>query len=304
MENMIRNEVPNLKVVHNTIEKKVRADIARHISLPEQEMRLLEKLQTTLNLNELIEIFFSTIQTVVNFDGLLFENKDVRFSEIFGSKHHHNCRYSLTIEKEFLGDLTFYRRKRFSEKELSNIEVLMSAMVYPLRNAIMYKKALDAAFTDALTGAQNRASLNDTLAREIELAKRHDDKLSVILIDADHFKSINDTLGHAHGDAVLKAISSIAHDTIRQSDVLFRYGGEEFLVLLNQTDLEGAELLAHRIRQNIENIQEINGVKSTVTVSLGVTTLRGNDSLTSIFNRADKALYMAKANGRNRCEIL
>lgn len=304
MENMIRNEVPNLKVIHNTVEKKARADIARHISLPEQEMRLLEKLQTTLNLNELIEIFFSTIQTVVSFDGLHFDNRDLKFSELYGSKHHHHCRYSLSMEQDFLGDLTFYRRKRFSEKELSNIEVLMSSMIYPLRNAIMYKKALDAAFTDALTGAQNRASLNDTLAREIELAKRHDGQLSVILIDADHFKNINDTLGHAHGDAVLKTISAIAHDTIRQSDVLFRYGGEEFLVLLNQTDLEGAELLAHRIRQNIENIQEINGVKSTVTVSLGVTTLRGNDSLTSIFNRADKALYKAKANGRNRCETL
>ena len=304
METMIRNEVPNLKVIHNPLEKKAQADIARHISLPEQEMRLLEKLQTTLNLSQLVDIFFTSIQTAVSVDGMLYINSEVKTEEQIGSKFHHSCRYSLKMEGEFLGDLTFYRRKRFTEKELMNLEVLMSSMVYPLRNALMYRKALEAAFTDALTGAQNRASLNDTLAREIELAKRHNDELSVILIDADHFKKINDTYGHGHGDAVLKAISAIAHDTIRQSDVLFRYGGEEFLVLLNQTDLEGAELLAHRIRQNIENLSEINGVKSDATVSLGVTTLRKNDSMSSLFNRADKALYQAKTNGRNRCEIL
>jgi len=150
----------------------------------------------------------------------------------------------------------------------------------------------------------NRASLNETMTREVELAKRHGDDLSVLLIDADYFKKINDTFGHSHGDAVLKKIADVIRDTIRQSDFLFRYGGEEFLVLLNQTDINGAEFLAERIRSNIESVTQIKGIKSTLTVSIGVTHIRNEDCCLSIFDRADKALYVAKENGRNRCEII
>ena len=181
---------------------------------------------------------------------------------------------------------------------------MLSSIIYPLRNALLYKEALDSAFTDPLTGAQNRAAMNQALTREVELAKRQGTDLSIIMIDADHFKKINDTYGHAHGDEVLKGISTVIKDTIRQSDVLYRYGGEEFLVLLGQTTTEGAKLLADRIRENIANVDTINGHKSDVTVSLGLTTLTEKDSCQSFFDRADKALYQAKNTGRNKTVIM
>ncbi len=304
METQIRNEVPSLRLINTETDKQFQPAISRHINFPEREMRLLEKLQTTLELQDLIEIFSTETVQIVPFDGLIYSHEQHNEKFTYGQKYAHRCSYSLKIDDVFLGDITFYRRKRFTEKELGIIEVLMSSMVYPLKNALLYKQALNAAFTDPLTKALNRTSLKDTLTREIELAKRHDDDLAVMLIDADHFKNINDTFGHSHGDAVLRTIADISHDTIRQSDVLFRYGGEEFLVLLNQTNMEGAKLLAERIRENIAGVKTINGIKSNVTVSIGVTTIRPDDCCLSIFDRADKALYQAKNNGRNRCEII
>jgi diguanylate cyclase (GGDEF)-like protein len=163
-----------------------------------------------------------------------------------------------------------------------------------------YKKAIESAFTDPLTGAQNRAAMNMALTREVELAKRQGTGLSVIMFDADHFKKINDTHGHSHGDEVLKALSHIAQDTIRQSDVLYRYGGEEFLVILSQTDVAGAAHLADRMREHVAALDTINGKKSSVTISLGVTTMNEKDSCQTLFDRADKALYQAKSAGRNK----
>jgi diguanylate cyclase (GGDEF)-like protein len=220
-----------------------------------------------------------------------------------GHEAKHQCVYGLKLENQQLGELVFQRKTRFRESELKNLEILLSALIYPLRNALQYQQAIDSAFTDVLTGAQNRAAMNQSLKREIELAKRQNNPLSVILLDADHFKQINDTHGHGYGDEVLKAIATVTQDTIRQSDLLFRYGGEEFLVLLGQTSIIGAQMLAERIRQRIESLDTIAGQRADVTVSLGVTCMNQEDDCESLFERADKALYQAKQSGRNQAVV-
>jgi len=299
MDSMIRNATPHMRLVESSGQTK--SALSKNLQrMPEQEMRLMEKLQTSLDIEQLISLFSAEAGETVQFDGIdyLYDANQVALR--IGQKSPHHCSYSLKIESRILGDIIFYRKKRFQERELNRIEILLSSLIYPLRNAIQYREALDSAFTDPLTCAQNRAAMNQALIRETELAKRQQTSLSVILLDADHFKNINDTHGHSYGDEVLKAIANITQKTIRQSDVLYRYGGEEFLVLLGQTDTRGAILLAERIRESIAALDTVSGKKSTITVSLGVTTLSKNDSCESLFDRADKALYQAKAAGRNR----
>jgi len=300
METMIRATTPNLRLVEST--GHLRSPASTSVSpMFENEMRLMEKLQTTLDVEKLISIFNTEARQLVQFDGIDYlHESETTIALRIGEKTTHRCIYSLKIEENTLGDIVFYRRKRFQERELNKIEVLLSSLIYPLRNALQYKEAVEHSFTDPLTGAQNRASMDQSLTREVELAKRQGSPLSIILIDADHFKSVNDIHGHSHGDEVLKAITQVAKDTIRQSDVIYRFGGEEFLVLLGQTETDGATLLADRIRENIEELNYINGIKSDVTASLGVTTLNTFDDCKSLFNRADKALYQAKESGRNK----
>jgi len=299
MNTLVRNTAQNLRLVQ--ADGTAKAIPSKKVgNVHEHEMRLMGKLQTTLDYEQLIAYFTEETSQLVNFDGMDYLQAELGISLRSGNKTMHRCSYTLKVEGSELGDIIFYRKKRFQETELKNIEILLSSLVFPLKNALAYKEALNSAFTDPLTGAMNRAAMNQALNREIELAKRQDTPLSIILLDADHFKQINDTHGHSHGDEVLKTLAKIAKETIRQSDILYRFGGEEFLVLLGQTDTSGATHLADRIREHIEALDTINGKKSDVTVSLGVTTLNSKDDCQSLFDRADKALYQAKSAGRNR----
>jgi diguanylate cyclase (GGDEF)-like protein len=126
----------------------------------------------------------------------------------------------------------------------------------------------------------------------------------MIIIDIDHFKSINDTYGHTAGDCLLKALSFSAEETIRLSDQIFRFGGEEFVVLLPETTISGVKRLAERIRRNIEALEsKCDDSIIKMTASLGIATLNRGEDEETFFNRADKALYQAKDDGRNSTRI-
>jgi diguanylate cyclase (GGDEF)-like protein len=160
------------------------------------------------------------------------------------------------------------------------------------------------AFTDALTKTYNRASFDDSLQREINLAHRKSQHLSIIFLDIDHFKTINDNYGHECGDTALVSVAGLMKETLRSTDIVFRYGGEEFVILLNDTDIDGANIISERIRQQIEKHTIAYGMDMIkLTVSLGISSLRGNDTPDSLVSRADAAMYQAKNNGRNRVEV-
>ena len=156
------------------------------------------------------------------------------------------------------------------------------------------------ATTDALTGLRNRRAFDAFAAHEIKRAERTGEALSIILFDIDHFKRINDTLGHHIGDEVLVGLAQLTGGRIRASEILARWGGEEFILLLPQTDIENAVHFAGVIRRLIE-AHEFPQVEK-VTASFGVTQFSCGDSIDSMLQRADTALYRAKENGRNRVE--
>jgi diguanylate cyclase (GGDEF)-like protein len=154
---------------------------------------------------------------------------------------------------------------------------------------------------DNLTGIYNKGKFNSILKIELERSRRYGRPLSIILFDIDHFKKINDAFGHQAGDYVLKTLADIVSSNIRSTDFFARWGGEEFVILAPETDLEGAQILAEKIRKSIEEYPFENVGK--VTSSFGVTEAYEKDTADSFVKRADAALYKAKDKGRNRVEI-
>ncbi len=156
---------------------------------------------------------------------------------------------------------------------------------------------------DALTGVLNRRALDERLSSEWSYAARHGTSLSVLMLDVDHFKTVNDTWGHAVGDAVLKAVAECLQGGVRNEDVCGRYGGEEFVVIARAIGHDGAMLLAERLRRRVEGLViDHNHESITVTISIGVATAAGGYSASSevLIALADKRLYDAKNGGRNR----
>jgi len=166
------------------------------------------------------------------------------------------------------------------------------------------EEMFQAATTDPLTGVPNRRWFEEQGQICITRARRHGHPLSMLVLDVDHFKRINDTYGHACGDAVLMGLAELIDDSKRYEDLLCRYGGEEFLLMLVEADLKGSALLAERLRKKVSDHPfQFKGQDLSVTVSIGVSAFRREDTYTTLFGRADKALYRAKENGRNRVEL-
>jgi len=163
------------------------------------------------------------------------------------------------------------------------------------------QRLLIESMTDPLTGLLNRRYFNEQIQKEAARSRRHGLRFSVLMLDIDHFKRINDTYGHPVGDLAIKAVASVCNKALRPQDILARYGGEEFVIALPHTDAEGAGAVAERIRQAVEQI-EIAAEPGPVrfTVSIGVSTYRRDLPFEQIVGRADQALYQAKQTGRNR----
>ena len=162
--------------------------------------------------------------------------------------------------------------------------------------------AHDRALRDPLTGLANRAAYDDRLEIELSRQKRYQSPLSLVICDIDNFKNINDTFGHKAGDKTLKIISQLLTKNCRRLDFLSRFGGEEFTLLLPNTDKESALKFANKLRLIIEKTRFNYSNKSiAITISCGISEFREGDSPESVFERADQALYYAKNSGRNRC---
>jgi diguanylate cyclase (GGDEF)-like protein len=156
---------------------------------------------------------------------------------------------------------------------------------------------------DPLTGVNNRTSMDAYLKHEILVSERHNTSMSLIMLDVDLFQSINDTFGHLVGDVVLRAIADTIVKCTRDSDVVFRYGVEEFVAILTTTEGAGADFLAERVRQSVAELNiDVLANHTSITVSAGVAQFRSGGGPVSLLSRADAKLFTAKIMGRNRVE--
>ncbi|MCP3675320.1 MAG: GGDEF domain-containing protein, partial [Gammaproteobacteria bacterium] len=175
--------------------------------------------------------------------------------------------------------------------------LVMVYMIYYLRVFVFRVEQL--ANTDPLTLILNRRAMENAVLPLMRVHQRYKQKMCFLLADVDYFKKVNDTYGHAIGDEVLIFITGILKGCLRSSDLLSRHGGEEFLIVLPQTDLESGSLLAERIRTSIENTRS-GEHRVAVTISIGCTEVRENEDFGSVITRADSLLYEAKNKGRNQ----
>jgi diguanylate cyclase (GGDEF)-like protein len=258
-------------------------------------------LQTTLEFNKLIASFCNKIESMVPHSGYAYSNPEFGQDIKKGILGRHSCSYALKLENIPLGELKLTRHTKFGIDELELLETLLCCLIYPLKNVTLYQRALKMAYTDPLTQANNRASFDHLVQREISLSQRYGKNLALLFLDIDHFKVINDSHGHDCGDITLAAVAGWIKQSMRTSDILFRYGGEEFVVLLSETDLVGAKVVAERIRRSIAAATisyDMNALR--VTASIGVASLHDDDVLESFVKRADAAMYRAKHSGRNQ----
>jgi diguanylate cyclase (GGDEF)-like protein len=186
---------------------------------------------------------------------------------------------------------------RFDDEDLRRLEEVAERVAPAIENARRFREARRLADLDALTGLHNRRFFHETLAREIDRAQRYQRRLSLVLVDVDGFKEINDRIGHLAGDAVLAEIGSRIRQVVRSADIPCRVGGDELAVIVPEIEVGGARQLVARIQAAVSS-QPIARA-GRVRVSAGVADLQPNDSPTTLFERADQSLYEAKHNGKD-----
>jgi diguanylate cyclase (GGDEF)-like protein len=210
----------------------------------------------------------------------------------------------LLVREDPVGTLALAARRAeaFSPQARQTLQVMANQLAVALANAESVRRLEELATTDGLTGCLNKRAFLEELEKRLKVAERFGKKLSLIVTDIDHFKSVNDTYGHAVGDVVIRGLGEILRNLKRETDVVGRFGGEEFCILCEETDARGAVQLAERVREELRAKQfESDLGKLHVTCSLGVAQFP-EDAKTDhqLFELADRALYSAKQTGRNR----
>ena len=213
----------------------------------------------------------------------------------------------LMIENEIVGILNIndVAQGSVDVDDLEFILNLSEIIAMSVSNAVLYEQTKTLAVTDGLTGISNREYLNKSLLIEFERSTRYGTPLSLVLLDVDHFKVVNDTYGHQKGDDVLVAIASLLKKFCRTNDIAARYGGEEFLMVLPQSNAQGAFKIAERIREEMMKLNfDENESGFSVTISCGVAELNKDcmEHVDQLVHMTDKALYKAKNSGRNKTD--
>ncbi len=220
-----------------------------------------------------------------------------------GLEFRDKAKFSVDTAGEPLGTLTaLCRDKRLGGDDRATLELLAKELGLLVKNVFLLEETRRLANSDALTGLQNRRRATERLEAEVARARRYGTPLALALCDIDHFKQVNDRYGHNMGDEVLVRVASALQEALRQVDLVGRWGGEEFLVLLPDTDNEGAHIVGERLRMAIESLPAFTDGPNSVTCSVGMATFQGDDSATGFVDRADQSLYKAKKAGRNRVE--
>lgn len=261
----------------------------------ELQLHLPSLLAASLELDHILDQYFTYISIDLKPASISVHGQSYHYRQ--GKESKHQAHYRLKIEDQDLAELQVTRSRPFSEAELSWIEQTLSHLLLPLRHAFAYAQMQDLALHDNLTGVGNRRAFEMQGERLLKSALRHERSCSLLLLDIDHFKRVNDEHGHARGDLVLIETARRLEGQLRGSDLLCRWGGEEFSVMLPETHLPGARIVAERIRHAFAE-QAVSGL--ALSVSIGLVSLCRDETLQALFQRADQALYRAKQTGRNR----
>lgn len=272
---------------------------------PEAAVALLLRLQKILEPEALLDALVVELKSIAPAVRVSFRHGAERLRCGHGAVWGEEAVHRLRLDGEKIGDVTVHGSRSFTPEERDLMRFVLGWFQYPLRNALRQRVLQRQAHYDPLTGLLNRSTLSDVLDREVALAERHGEIFSVIMLDIDRFKAINDRYGHAAGDSVLCQISNTLRRCSRRTDLLFRFAGDEFLLGSSHTNRVGAAITAERILDGVAATRFRHGGENLppIRVSIGIAALRTGESVGSLFERADRALYCAKRGGRNRIEV-
>jgi len=257
-----------------------------------RKLALMEQLQTSLELDRLLNIFAMEAAKYADFSGLYFKNGDVS-AAIRGSRQGKSERhFELKLNQKFVGILTYAVNSPISITNFKILNELHQYLIHPLNNALNYQMTLQLAMQDGLTSLNNRRSFDEQLKRAMHRANRQHSKVGLIICDLDKFKAINDTFGHAIGDEVLIQFSKALKLSIRDSDCIFRFGGDEFALIVEDATKDALMVIEQRIYHAMSKDALL--AKYEVSCSLGFTFMDRIDTQESFFERADRALYQQK----------
>lgn len=300
---MIKKSVVNEKVWEEQIKENYNESEISDLYYFDKEIydyvgdkdKLNKMISFLINDNELDELILNEESFIINYSS---KNNDcsvifLKIDNVLGT----NVGYLVLQDKN---DVFMHYKDSLKYK---SVLLLVVAIILTILVIFLYKsrkKMVNITYFDKLTGAFNRNKLEKYLSDEIEKSNRYDIPFSIIMFDFDHFKIINDNYGHTKGDEVLKEIVRIVQENFRTNDSIFRFGGDEFIVFLPNTELIGAKKVAEKLRKIISDEEKIVGYVENVTLSMGVVEYIDDDSWIDIINRADEKLYKAKEMGRNR----
>ncbi len=208
----------------------------------------------------------------------------------------------IASDDSLLGGICFYSRDNANYKDKNFYETMKSELTTLFQLRYVYSSTQYLSVTDGLTGLYNRRHFEASIEREFMRVKRYPADLSLAMLDIDFFKKINDTYGHQFGDYVLKQVANLVNGSFRKTDMIYRYGGEEFVIILTETPIENALIPLERLREKVESFKfNYNGQETNVTISIGLSCYNKDlDSYHMLIESTDKALYHAKQTGRNK----
>lgn len=259
-------------------------------------VRFLQAVTASLELDEVLDALNEFLHQAFEHGGWEYRAPNDEFGLTGGRSERHRIEYSLTLNGQDLGALKLMRGRRFSEDDQQRIEGLLALAAPAVQNALRFSHVNRQLERDPLTGLGNRRAL--TLQGEYWRADslRHRHPLSMLVLDLDSFKAVNDTYGHPVGDRILCKVAETLMTVTRTADLCVRLGGDEFVVLLPETGLDAAQDCAERIRRALARqfVETESGRRVGISVSIGAATLRADMSLDQLYQHADAALYVAK----------
>ncbi len=261
------------------------------------KLDFLQKLSVAVELQPLLAVYAREVSLRLQVTGLEFEYEGRTYQPKYSQGSCCVLSSSLHLHDKSLGTMRYLSTKPLQQSQRQLIASLEEQLLQPLHNVLIFEHNRLLSLRDHLTGLGNRSYFDETLDCMQATAKRDMKPFSLLMLDLDNFKRVNDQHGHTEGDLVLKQFAKILQKALRINDYVFRFGGDEFVLLLAHSEVLNPNLVAQRILSMVHNDSLLN--KHNVTTSIGFTNWKDSDNNSSMLERADKVLYNAKELGKN-----